>query len=289
MENQPPSFEEISDGGERVAHLVPNDIYYAHLSIYYFALQFCQGKTVLDAGSGAGYGSAYLADHGARRVDAFDIEEKAVKFSRYHFSKPNLTYQTMSIEKITGFPKKHFDVVFTSNALEHVPKVFPFFRSAWELLKPDGILVMAVPPVANELQHKANLENIYHLNIWSPRQWAHVLNLYFAEVQPYVHTFDKPGLELNFAHTPEETRINETDFIFEPVTVDDFYCRHTLTVIFVAKKPKAARATPFPNSRVTFVDDSFTRQLDSNDKKLRRLISSYYAYTKSTLKRVLKR
>jgi hypothetical protein len=55
-----PSFEqidEIMNKGERVTHLYPNDCYYGHLSIYYFALQFCQGGTVLDAGSGAGYGS----------------------------------------------------------------------------------------------------------------------------------------------------------------------------------------------------------------------------------------
>ena len=40
----------ISDGGERVLHLYPNDCYFAHLSIYRFALDLCRGRTVLDAG-----------------------------------------------------------------------------------------------------------------------------------------------------------------------------------------------------------------------------------------------
>lgn len=133
----PISIDEISFGGERVTHLVPNDVYFAHLSIYHFALQFCRGKTILDAGSGAGYG--------------------AVKFSCYHFPRPNLTYKTMSIEQISGFPRHSFDVIFTSNALEHVPNVYSFFRSSWELLKPDGKLIIAVPPVVDDASRKSNL------------------------------------------------------------------------------------------------------------------------------------
>jgi SAM-dependent methyltransferase len=253
------STGEISGTGERVSHLYPNDVYYAHLSIYLFALQFCHGKTVLDAGSGAGYGSAYLVENGAHSVDAFDIEEKAVSFSRHHFSRSNLTYHVMSIEKITGFPKQHFDVVFSSNALEHVPNVLPFFRSSWELLKPDGTLIIAVPPIVNDLLRQSNLDNPYHLNIWSPHQWFHVLNLFFSEIQPYLHRLGKSGLELNFANTPEQTHINETDFIFEPISVDDFYRHNTLTAIFIAQKPRTESELPPPDSILSFIDDSFTR------------------------------
>jgi hypothetical protein len=32
--------QEIAFGGERVTHLYPRDLYYAHLSIYWFASQF---------------------------------------------------------------------------------------------------------------------------------------------------------------------------------------------------------------------------------------------------------
>lgn len=255
-------FDKISDGGERVTHLYPNDVYYAHLSIYHFALQFCRGKTVLDAGCGAGYGAAYLAEHGAQRVDAFDLEPKAVAFSRQHFSRSNLAYRVMSIENITGYPKQYFDVVFTSNALEHVPDVNPFFYSAWELLKPDGAVIIAVPPVTNDLQRQANLDNPYHLNIWTPLQWFHVLNLFFSEVQPYLHGFEKAGYELDFGNTPEETVVNEADFLFEPISIEEFTQRKTLTVIFVARRPKPEGEIPAWDSRPGWVDDSFTRPFD---------------------------
>jgi len=97
------SYEEISGGGERVTHLYPNYCYYAHLSVYYFATQFCQGGHVLDAGSGGGYGSNYLAEKGAKYVNAVELSEVSVAFSQNHFQKPNLRYQVMNLENITGF------------------------------------------------------------------------------------------------------------------------------------------------------------------------------------------
>ncbi len=256
---EPLSAEEISYQSERVTHLCPNDVYYAHLSIYHFALQFCINKSVLDAGSGSGYGAAYLAEHGARKVIAFDVEEKAVEFSRYYFSRPNLNYQVMNIEQITGFSKSDFDVIFSSNALEHVPNVYPFFRSAWELLKPEGRLIIAVPPVVDELSRQANLGNPFHLNIWTPRQWSYILSLYFSDVQSYIHGFDKPGVQLDFDNSPEQTQITEKDFSFSPVTLDEFYSHHTLTVVFVAREPRFEKDVPDQESITKFVDDSFTR------------------------------
>jgi SAM-dependent methyltransferase len=251
----PLSAEEISYQSERVTHLHPNDVYYAHLSIYHFASQFCKNKSVLDAGSGSGYGSAYLAEQGARQVTAFDIEEKAVEFSRYYFSKPNLSYQVMNIERITGFPRANFGVIFSSNALEHVPNVYPFFYSAWELLKLDGHIIIAVPPVVDELSRQSNLGNPFHLNIWTPHQWYYVLSLYFDEVQPYIHEFNKPGIQLDF---------------------DEFYNRHTLTVIFVAKNPKNEKDLPGDDSILKFVDDSFTRSPQNFKSQSKTEVSAKY-------------
>ena len=55
------SLAEISDGGERMTHLYPNDCYFAHLSIYDFALPWTTGKVVLDAPA-----SELLADDDVR-------------------------------------------------------------------------------------------------------------------------------------------------------------------------------------------------------------------------------
>ncbi len=37
-------YEDISDAGERVTPLYPNDCFYAHLSIYQFAVRYAKNK-----------------------------------------------------------------------------------------------------------------------------------------------------------------------------------------------------------------------------------------------------
>ena len=252
-------MEDLMDGNERVVHLFPNSCYYAHLSIYYFALPFARNGHVLDAGSGTGYGACYLADHGARFVEAIDLSDKAIAFSRERFPRPNLRFQIMDLEKITGFRSGQFDLVFSSNALEHLLDVPAFFRAAWQLLKPNGAMAVAVPPVTNDQEKLANLANLYHLNIWSPRQWHHAVSQYFADVEYYQHGFGKPGVALDFNDTPAQTQVTERDFLFERIALEDYATRGSCTVIFVARRPRAAGEVPPPGSPPTFVDDSFTR------------------------------
>ena len=128
----------ITDDGERVSELQQDHSYFAHLSIYWFALRYCTGKTVLDAGSGTGYGSAYLAEHGAREVHGIDVSEKAVDYSEATFRLPNLSYRRMDLQEISGFPNHHFDVIFSSNVFEHVPDVTLLMFRARELVRSDG-------------------------------------------------------------------------------------------------------------------------------------------------------
>lgn len=257
-------MEQVSDGGERVTHLCPNDCYYAHLSIYDFALQFSQNANVLDAGSGAGYGTAYLADNGAHFVWGIDVEEHAVKFCQNYFKRPNVKFKTMNLQNISGFPAHSFDFVYSSNVLEHIPDVKAFLRNVWRLVKPDGIIVVAVPPITSAELRAADLENPYHLNIWSPRQWHSVLSCYFSEVQLYRHVFDKPGVPLDFHNTPEQTVISQKDFIFEPVSFEQFL--HSLTAVFVLRKPREEKELPPKGSPLTFVDDSITRSFLQSKK-----------------------
>ena len=249
-------IEEVTDHGERVTHLSPNSSYYAHLSIYRFAADFCRDKTVLDAGSGAGYGSFYLAKDGARSVHGVDISAKAVDFSRRHFQAANLRYDRMDVEQIAALPAHSYDVIFTSNTLEHLAHVSRFLRGACAVLAPGGLLIVAVPPITHEAARLENLANPYHLNIWSPAQWHHALSLYFAEVSCIRHHFDKPGVALDFGDTPETTPLDEADFLFLPISLAELSRLGALTAIFLARSPLSVLPA---NDDLPFVDDSFTR------------------------------
>lgn len=249
----------IANDGERVTHLYPNDLYFAHLSLYRFALTFGQGAVVLDAGAGSGYGAAYMADHGAVRVVGVDVDAQAVAFNRAHFARDNLAFEVADIARLDRYADAAFDLVVCSNTLEHVPDVRAVLHGVRRLLVPGGTFVLAVPPVLDEAAQCHELLNPYHVHIWSPRQWRHVLLSYFAEVRPFVHRFARPDSSPDFRNAPESSVIDASDFAFDPIEGDAVY-PPTLTALFVARLPVAESAAPDRHSAVTYVDGSFSRR-----------------------------
>ncbi len=253
----------ISDAGERVVHLYPNDCYFAHLSIYHFALNYCLGKQVLDAGCGTGYGAYYLIEHGATSVLAIDSSSKAISFCRKHFQKPALTFQQMDISRIEGLQDQQYDVIFSSNALEHVSGLARFFYSANRLLKPNGVLLIAVPPITNEAAREDNLSNMYHLNIWSLRQWQGVLGRYFQSTVSYRHVCSRSDIQLDFSNSPDECEVTESDFDFPSATLDELEEKATISAIFVAHRSRPLGEIPSLDDPIEFIDDSFSRPVTS--------------------------
>lgn len=249
----------ISNGGERVSHLYANDCFYAHLSLYRYASRFVEGGVVLDAGCGAGYGAVFLADHGAKSVCGIDVDADAIDFSRTHFERPNLTFEVMDLQRMSGFERQSFDLIIASNCLEHVPDVTAFLRVARGLLRPSGVLVVAVPPVTDEQQRMRELANPHHLNIWSPAQWVHVLRQFFGDVEVREHFLSRADVQLDFRNSPADTVITQDDFVF-PVANGTDLDGGSLTALFTASRPLDAAEVPASDEALTFIDDSITRR-----------------------------
>ena len=268
--------EDISDAGERVSHLVQDTTFYGHLSIYDFASQFAQDAVVLDVGCGAGYGSAYLAEHGAHRVVGVDTSEKAIAFCKRHFADPRLDFRAGEASGIGEFPEDTFDLIYSSNVLEHVADVMGFLSAAWKTLKPSGFMLIAVPPIPNEYLEYLNVTNPYHLNIWSPRQWHHVLRLYFEDVTPYLHGLEEIGLGYLPEHISGERPITEHDFVFEACSVDAMFQISTITSIFVVRTPRPADSIPAADTPTPFVDHSYTRSAGEISPEVRRRLANYF-------------
>lgn len=152
-----------------------------------------------------------------------------------------------------------WDVIVCSNVLEHVPDVGRFLRGVWGLLSSRGVLLVAVPPIVNESLRDQNLANPYHLNIWSPQQWAHALGRFFVDVQPFQHWYEKNGVELNLINSPADTVVKEDEFVFRPATAAQLYEVPTITAIFTAGRPVPEGRLPLAGASLGFIDDSFTR------------------------------
>ena len=95
------------------------------------------GTSVLDIGAGAGWQSKLLSTHGAF-VEAIDLVTTSYKGLRVF---PVKDYDGSKIP----FPDNYFDIVFSSNVLEHVSKVEEFQEEIQRVLKDSGIAIHIVP------------------------------------------------------------------------------------------------------------------------------------------------
>ncbi len=130
--------------GER---LVPGevdvDLLNEHLARYAFAARLARGKRVLDAGCGAGYGSAELAAS-AESVVGVDVAPEAIAFATSHYQAPNLRFEQASCTALPN-PDGAFDLVVAFEMIEHLTDWRAFLAEARRVLAPNGQLVISTP------------------------------------------------------------------------------------------------------------------------------------------------
>ena len=130
--------------GERVIPgQVDADLLNEHLARYAFAARLARGKRVLDAGCGAGYGSAELAQS-ALSVVGVDIAAEAVDHARRHYQLPNLQFQQASCTALSH-PDGAFDLVVAFEVIEHLPNWRDFLLEARRVLAPTGQFIVSTP------------------------------------------------------------------------------------------------------------------------------------------------
>jgi SAM-dependent methyltransferase len=130
--------------GERVIPgQVDVDLLNEHMARYTFASRLARNKRVLDAGCGAGYGSAELARHAAS-VAGVDVASEAVDFARENYRLPNLRFAQGSCASLP-FPDGSFDLVVGFEVIEHIPEWREFLLEARRVLSPSGQFIVSTP------------------------------------------------------------------------------------------------------------------------------------------------
>lgn len=92
---------------------------------------------VLEIGAGAGWQAKYISQKGYE-VSAIDVHNNSYEIEE---SYPIIKYDGFNIP----FPDAYFDVVFSSNVLEHIPHVVEFQNEIRRVIKDNGTLIHLVP------------------------------------------------------------------------------------------------------------------------------------------------
>jgi SAM-dependent methyltransferase len=100
------------------------------------------GDRALDLGSGAGEFTAALADAGAAVVGV-DVAEAAL--SRARAAHPELDFRRASIDGPLPFPDGAFDLVWSSEVIEHVADTARWLSEVRRVLSPGGRLLLTTP------------------------------------------------------------------------------------------------------------------------------------------------
>jgi SAM-dependent methyltransferase len=236
----------VGNDGERVT--VHNGwAYWSHLSIYRFAVPFVVGHRILDVGSGSGYGAAYLAIHGAADVLGLDVGAGAIAHSQRRYqAHRRVRYQVADLNLPLPVGDQSSDVIFSSNVFEHVGNVDGLASECARALTPDGIMIVAVPPLVSPDVLLDDIHNQFHVNHLPPWAWLAKLGRFFEEVECYGHRglgefASKERERLEIERSSEDITIRETDFEFPRTSVEGFGSNGwswSLTAIFVCRRPR---------------------------------------------------
>ncbi len=123
-----------------------------------------RGK-VLDIGCGRGLTLAELRRQGWE-TEGVELSENAAHFARNVL---NLDVTVGGFDP-TRYPDNYFDAVIIWHVLEHVPEVMPTLGGIARILKPGGVLALAVPNFASRQAQRAGYD-WFHLDL--PRHYWH--------------------------------------------------------------------------------------------------------------------
>jgi SAM-dependent methyltransferase len=130
--------------GERVIPgEVDADLLNEHQARYAFAARLSRRKQVLDAGCGAGYGSAELA-RTAAGVLGIDRSAEAIAFAREQYPVPNLRFEEGDCLSLP-VPEGSMDLVVAFEVIEHLEDWRGFLLEARRVLAPAGQFIVSTP------------------------------------------------------------------------------------------------------------------------------------------------
>lgn len=145
-----------------------------------------RGRTVIDMGCSLGVGANVLS-HEARFVWGVDINEEAIRFAKYNFTRPNLDFELLDIQNPPTRELSKFEVITMIEVLEHLddPDMGISFIKRFFSNKSESIAFITVPNIKNTDVLERDKANSMHLTHWDAGTFYEYLIKHFAHVTFY--------------------------------------------------------------------------------------------------------
>jgi 2-polyprenyl-3-methyl-5-hydroxy-6-metoxy-1,4-benzoquinol methylase len=179
--------------------------YAENIQRYEFALRYCKGKRVLDAGCGSGYGAQFLAENGARTVLALDVSEEAIEEAKRTYRSVNLRFERRDIETLQDDPtlRDQFDVVVNFENVAHLARPERMIEGVSLLLSTDGTFLISSPNgEISPLDARGKPAYKFHHRVYTASGLRLFVSPYFAQVFMYGQWLSHAGM-LRQAHAKE--------------------------------------------------------------------------------------
>ncbi|NEY73818.1 class I SAM-dependent methyltransferase [Bacillus mesophilus] len=119
-----------------------------HIARYQFALEYIHGH-VLDLACGVGYGAHMIAKSKKKqlqKVIGIDIDQATITYAKQTYYHPLVTYQhENAVDPFLPDKLGTFDAITSFETLEHVEEEEQFLANIFNMLKPNGTLVISTP------------------------------------------------------------------------------------------------------------------------------------------------
>lgn len=218
------------NSGEYSHHHWEAEEYHQHSSAQYEAtkelLKFLNLKGnehILDVGCGDGKISAKISKNlPLGSIIGIDISQEMIKFAQKTFPKNNYSNLEFFVNDAQELNfNENFDIIFSSFALQWLPKPNIFFKSAFKSLKVSGCLALTIPlGISSALEQAVESmikreEWLLHFRDFSP-------NWYFIPDNEYAQMLMSNNFKTNRFEVVQQTVMFPSREIFEKYVIQWF-------------------------------------------------------------------
>lgn len=147
-----------------------------HIGRYLWACSAAPDRRVLDAGCGMAYGTAMLAEAGAREVVGVDLAEEVLSTVREQVPS-GVRLERADLRELP-FDEGSFDLVVCFEVIEHIVDQEAVVAEFARVLAPDGVLLASTPNRA-----VSDEDNPHHLRELLPEELEGLLAGHFERVE----------------------------------------------------------------------------------------------------------